>query len=257
MAAILLLLDVRGAYACLVQAMLPKRFPHVRKNMRPHLEWSQEVEQAANWRWSVIFEEAAHEAAQPCEVLWWRLLHRRWMSNERAWRWMPGLHTAACSLCGAATGTVLHVFAECRDACAVWGWLRDVWRRITDGGELCLEARSVLSGFALPRVREWRPLRRLRIALFCECLNGIEAAHSAARQAQIARGQGPVPLRHALRPLARAQWNVRARVRREFEQACARGSLALEVFTGMWQVRDVLCAVRRERGCRASIKLLV
>lgn len=253
----LLRLDVRGAYASLVLAMLPKRFAHVRANPRPYLAWAQQVEQAANWRWSVIFGEAAHEAAQPCAVLWWRLLHCRWTSNERACRWMPGLQSPACSLCGEQAGSALHVFTECRVACAVWQWLRDVWRRITDGGELCLSARSVLSGFALPRVRQWRALRRLRLALFSECLSGIEAAHSAARQAQLALGGRAVPLRSSLRPLARAQLNVRSRVRREFEEACVRGSQALEVFAGTWQVRDVLCVVHRERvGC-ATIEVLV
>ena len=252
----LLELDVRGAYACLVLTMLPKRAPHVRKNPRPFLEWEQQRAQDGNWRWSVIFGEAAHEAARPCSMLWWRLLHHRWMSNERACRWMPGLQSAACSLCGEASGSTAHVFVECRDACAVWGWLCELWRRITDGGELRVDARAVLSGFALPRVREWQPLRRLRLALFSECLGAIAAAHSVARHVQLLRGQH-VHLRRELRPLARARHDVRARVRREFEAACVKGSRALATFEQGWQVRGVLCAVRRERGGRATIELRV
>ena len=234
----LLELDVRGAYACLTLTMLPKQWPHVRKGATPYLEWPRRFPTDDRWSWNEVFRAASCLASRARCLLWWRILHNRWNSNERARSWDPG-ETGLCPHGCGVLGSTAHVFVECREAVAVWHWLACLWRRITDDGELRCDARAVLSGFALPVVRSWRPLRRLRLALYTECLGAIADSNHAARRVRRELGNPeflPKPQQLAVRA-------VRLRVRQEFESASVLGERALEKFATLWQVGEVICSV--------------
>ena len=180
-------------------------------------------------------------------MLWWRVLHDRWQCPVRRQRWQADV-SGWCSACGwrsgVARGTTAHVFVECDEAQRVWHWLRDVWRALTDGGELRCDARAVLSGFALPAVRAWRSLRRLRLALFVECFGAIADAQEQARSKH-ADAAVPRSGRDVFRvaPLVLARRAVRQRAQQEFEVARVKGELAMRKFRTSWAQRQVICSV--------------
>ena len=195
----------------------------------PYLEWSRRFAGVHHWSWQEIWRAAAHTEARSRSILWWKILQNRWCSPERASGWQRD-ESGLCPLCG-GPGSTAHVFVECREARVVWMWLAQLWDRITDGGVLRIDHRSVLSGFALPAVRAWRPLRRLRLALFCECLGAIVDAHWAARRV-------PLEFRVSeslLSPYRLAFEAVRTRARYEWEVARFGGAQAKERFAATWQ----------------------
>ena len=211
-------------------------------------------ERKNSWNWSVIFAEQSHEAARARCMLWWRVLHDRWQSPMLRRRWQPE-GSGWCSVCAAARpdamlalGTTAHVFIECDEAQRVWHWLRDVWRALTDGGELRCDARAILSGFALPSVRAWRPLRRLRLALFVECFGAIADAQERAGRSERVVDEEASSRSAAFRvaPLVLARLAVRERARQEFEDARVNGEQAMRNFRTSWAQRQVLCSVSKD-----------
>ena len=247
-------LDVRGAYARLVLTSSPRswrRVPNVEPSYRrwpryAALTTHQEGDNSNNdstWSWSVIFAENAHEVARSRCMLWWRVLHDRWQSTERVQRWQAD-ESGWCSVCSEGTlGTTAHVFLECAEALRVWHWLRDLWRKLTDGGELRCDARAVLSGFALPAVRAWRRLRRLRLALFIECFGAIADAQQQACRARREQRGGDDAREFRVAPLVLARRAVRERVQKEFEAARVKSEVAMLAFRSSWAHRQVICIV--------------